>query len=202
MEDRRYRGASAEQRRRRRRELLVEAGLEVFGTTGYRTATVDTLCAEAGLTKRYFYESFPDREALLLAAYEHANGLLRDAVLAAVPPDEPDPLVIARIGLRAAFTCMRDDHRVSRLLYAEILGVSPAADRAYQGCVETWARTIRELVIAGPSGPRTDLLATAAVGAITATAMRWALTGYAEPVDDLVQVVETLLTGTALARGG
>src|SRR4029453_15403828 len=67
-----YRGAGPRQRQDEPRARLVDAAVEVFGTTGSRSATVDRVCAVAGLTKRYFYESFDDSEALLLGASRHS----------------------------------------------------------------------------------------------------------------------------------
>jgi AcrR family transcriptional regulator len=67
---RRYGGRGAEERQRERRSRLVAAGLEVFGTTGYAAASVRQICREAGLTERYFYESFQGREELLRAVYD------------------------------------------------------------------------------------------------------------------------------------
>ena len=76
-----------------RRARFIEAGIEVFGQQGLRGATVRGVCAAAGLTDRYFYESFPSLEALLQAVYQQlsdelaqglerllrADGLLPDA---------------------------------------------------------------------------------------------------------------------------
>jgi AcrR family transcriptional regulator len=76
-----YRGADPAQRRDDRRTRLVDAAVEIFGTTGYRSATVERICAAAGLTKRYFYESFDSSEALLLAAYTHAIDTLHTSML-------------------------------------------------------------------------------------------------------------------------
>jgi AcrR family transcriptional regulator len=62
-----WRGVSATERTAERRERLIEAALEVFATRGYSASTVRDVCREAGLTERYFYESFRNREALLAA---------------------------------------------------------------------------------------------------------------------------------------
>ncbi|MFF5259802.1 TetR/AcrR family transcriptional regulator [Actinomadura viridis] len=62
-----YRGVPADQRRARRRAALLEAGLQLLGTRGWAATTVRGVCAQAGLNDRYFYENFPDRDALLLA---------------------------------------------------------------------------------------------------------------------------------------
>ena len=63
-----YRGVSADQRRADRRARLVDAVLNVIAENGVANASVDKVCAAAGLTKRYFYESFADLDALLLSA--------------------------------------------------------------------------------------------------------------------------------------
>src|SRR5258707_6385239 len=60
-----YGGVSARARVASRRDRLLAAGLELFGTQGYLCTTIDQVCAEAGLTKRYFYESFRSCEELL-----------------------------------------------------------------------------------------------------------------------------------------
>lgn len=67
---------SPHERQEARRRRLLDAGLEVFGTDGFRAATVSRICREAGLTNRYFYEHFADREACLRAVYD---GLVTEA---------------------------------------------------------------------------------------------------------------------------
>ena len=62
-----YGGLAMEERVAARRARFIEAGVELFGTQGFRGATVRGVCAAAGLTDRYFYESFPTLEALLAA---------------------------------------------------------------------------------------------------------------------------------------
>lgn len=73
-----WRGVSAEDRQAERRERLLDACLDVVGTGGVANATVDRVCAEARLTKRYFYESFADLDALLLATADTLFDELRD----------------------------------------------------------------------------------------------------------------------------
>src|SRR5882757_8998724 len=74
--DRRYRGSSAEERRAQRREQFLRAAVRVYGEEGYRRATVRAVCEAAGLTERYFYESFANSEALLVASFEAVNRVL------------------------------------------------------------------------------------------------------------------------------
>src|ERR1700750_1425158 len=60
-----YGGLAMAERVAARRARFIEAGTELFGTQGFRGATVRGICAAAGLTDRYFYESFETLEALL-----------------------------------------------------------------------------------------------------------------------------------------
>ena len=64
-----YRGQSQEQRRAERRARLIEGAIAVYGERGYHQATVKAVCEAAGLTERYFYESFANSEALLIDSY-------------------------------------------------------------------------------------------------------------------------------------
>lgn len=75
---RRYGGKSAEQRRAERRALLVESALEIWQEQGWAAVTMRGVCAQAGLTDRYFYESFADRDALLGTVWDQ----MRDQTLA------------------------------------------------------------------------------------------------------------------------
>jgi len=73
-----YAGRSAEDRRTERRARLLAAGRRSWGESGLAAVTVRGVCGLAGLTDRYFYESFANREALVLAVAAQ----LRDELLA------------------------------------------------------------------------------------------------------------------------
>jgi AcrR family transcriptional regulator len=75
-----YGGRSAQERAEDRRERLVEAAISVLAAQGER-ATMTAICHEAGLTERYFYENFANRDAALVAALEHVSAeISNDAV--------------------------------------------------------------------------------------------------------------------------
>lgn len=80
-----YKGVSAEERRAERRARLVRACLDVVGAEGILGTSAERVCAEAQLTKRYFYESFPDRDALLLAAADEMFATLRERMEQELP---------------------------------------------------------------------------------------------------------------------
>jgi AcrR family transcriptional regulator len=53
-----------------RRDELVAAGLELLGSRDGPALTVRAVCRAAGLTERYFYESFTDRDEFVRAVYD------------------------------------------------------------------------------------------------------------------------------------
>jgi len=67
-----YGGRSARERAEERRERLVEAAITVLAAQGER-ATMTAICHGAGLTERYFYESFANRDAALVAALDQVT---------------------------------------------------------------------------------------------------------------------------------
>src|SRR5271156_3538019 len=73
-------GVSPPDRRHQRRQRLIDAGLQLFGTRGIPAVGIVDVCAEAGLTKRYFYENFASIDALAEAVFEHVTGNLVPAV--------------------------------------------------------------------------------------------------------------------------
>lgn len=186
MRGRQYGGQQAEDRVAARREAFLDAGHRVFGTVGYHRATVRALCREAGLTERYFYESFEGTEALLLAVYARITTRLRDETLAKLTAAPPDPETWARLALESYFTLVQDDRRAARIMLREVLGVGPAIDRAYRETITGFAELLLQVARpAWPDGepPRGDatLVATGLVGAAVSIAYRWSLGGCREP---------------------
>jgi AcrR family transcriptional regulator len=118
----RWVGLAAEDRRAERRALLLDAALELLGTEGWAGTTVRAVCQEARLNPRYFYESFEDLDALLVAVYDHLVEQLGEQVLAAAAAAGDDP----RAQVRASLACIVDfvsvDRRRGRVLYVEALG--------------------------------------------------------------------------------
>jgi AcrR family transcriptional regulator len=114
-----WRGVSAEQRHAARRGQLVDAALEVIGSRGWARTGVRDVCREAGLTERYFYESFPDREALLLAVFEHVVEICTDAVLVAFAAAPDGTRAKVRAAIAAAFVAVTEDPRLGRVLFLE-----------------------------------------------------------------------------------
>jgi len=198
---RRYRGVSEEVRRSERRQRFIEAGLDVFGGRGYHSSTVRSICASAGLTERYFYESFENSEDLLCAVYNACVQRLREHILAALVEAPQEPEVMARIALHQVFECVREDPRLARILFIEVLGVSERVDMMYRLTVENFTalmvRLMKSLFGDGKLPPplEAEIMANALIGSIVATAGRWLLLGFSTPVDAVVENLHTIFKG-------
>ncbi|MGV9800959.1 TetR/AcrR family transcriptional regulator [Mycobacterium sp. NPDC003449] len=193
-----YKGATPLQRTRQRRTQLIDAAVDVFGTVGYRTATVDHICARAGLSKRYFYESFPDRETLLLACFQRCSDDIHDAMVSSVA-DAPDTLHDQlRAALTGYFGAIDADPRRARITLLEILGVSLAIDAAYATQTTRFAHTV-EALAAGSFGastlpkPQLHIIAEGIIGAVTTVATQWLLEHRKRPKAQLVDATHVLV---------
>src|SRR2546430_7578142 len=165
-----WRGVSAEERRAERRAQLIEAGIEVIGTQGWAGTSVRGVCRQAGLTERYFYESFPDREALLLAVYEHVLVEGIQVVLAAAAAAPHEVRLTARAGIAAAVELLIGDPRKGRVLILEATG-NETLQRRRQQAVRAQAALLsevaREFFGDNPPDPvDANLTALALVGAL------------------------------------
>ncbi len=87
-----YRGVAAADRVAARRAALIDAALEVFAADGWAALSARRVSEQAGLTRRYFYESFDDIDDLIAAAFERISSEARDAVRAAVADGGAAPL--------------------------------------------------------------------------------------------------------------
>ncbi|WP_133159047.1 TetR/AcrR family transcriptional regulator [Arthrobacter glacialis] len=122
---RRYSGLESSQRAMERHRRLIAAGVEVFGTLGYSGAKIKTLCKSAGLSERYFYESFESREHLLGTVFNHLDALLTEQIAGALQAPGMDLLASARAGMEAVVNFMLNDPRHARIMLVEVVGVSP-----------------------------------------------------------------------------
>lgn len=74
-----YGGKTAEERARDRRARLAAATVALLAEHGEAGTTMTAICAQAGLTERYFYESFAHREDALLAALDDVSARIASA---------------------------------------------------------------------------------------------------------------------------
>jgi AcrR family transcriptional regulator len=111
-----YRGVDAADRLASRRASLLEAGLDLLGAEESAELRVRAICRQAGVTARYFYESFTDKDEFVAAVFDWVIAELAtttEAAVAAVPADEQ-----TRAGMANIVRTIGGDPRVGRLLFS------------------------------------------------------------------------------------
>ncbi|MGH8979524.1 MAG: TetR/AcrR family transcriptional regulator, partial [Acidimicrobiales bacterium] len=73
------------------RERLFKAMIEAVDEQGFVATTISDLVARAGISRRSFYEHFPNKEACLLATYDRVVEGLTRRLLAATRSAEDWP---------------------------------------------------------------------------------------------------------------
>jgi AcrR family transcriptional regulator len=117
-----YGGVTGEQRIAERRRKLIDAGMNLFGSAGSASVRVKDVVVQAGLTERYFYESFSDLDALFDAVLELANETMESAVNAAILAAPDDDISRITIVLRTTADTLASDPRMIRVIFIEALG--------------------------------------------------------------------------------
>jgi AcrR family transcriptional regulator len=193
-----YRGVSHDDRRAHRREQLVAAAIAVYGERGYRHATVKAVCEAAGLTERYFYESFANSDELLIASYEAVTANVFGQLTRAAQAAGRNRAERARAMLRSYFTVLQADPRSARVFLVEIRGVSRAVDKAFDASLRAIGRDVAQLV-GTRRAAQDELLQAGAVGGVIHIALRWIEDGYAPEVDLVTESALRLMM--VLSRG-
>lgn len=188
----------------RRRARFIEAGQVLFSQIGYRKTTMRALCAEAGLTDRYFYESFETIEDLLVAVYEELMGEMQGRIVAALQAAGPgrDADTLIDIGLDAFFRQV-EDSAAARVIWLEVLGVSPRVDQVYNHGIRSFADFM--LILSRTIAPQwpvpeeiARVVAMGMIGAASEAAKDWLMSGYRQPRAHLVQGIAMIFKSIVL----
>lgn len=215
LEQRIYAGVDLKTRQAERKQRFIEAGIKIIGTTGYHSATLRALCREAGLTERYFYESFDNTETLFLAILDyltldfktrlmtlvHAHILQSKSQLLPIHQNFEDQISLARLALGLYFTEVQNP-LFARITLIEVLGMSTAVDQRYientrefSEIVTQIIRTIEPDIHIGTQDE--EIVGTALLGSIITAATGWMLKGYPYSIEQMVNNCLQVLTGTA-----
>ena len=122
--ERPYRGVEAAERLTARRGRLLAAGLDLLGADHRDVSELKVrgICERAGLTVRYFYESFTDKDEFVSGVFDWVVADLAattQAAVAAVPVHEQ-----TRAGMANIVRTIANDARVGRLLFSTQLANS------------------------------------------------------------------------------
>jgi AcrR family transcriptional regulator len=199
VQPRPYRGVPQDERRALRRHQLIAAAIAVYGERGYRQATVKAVCEAAGLTERYFYESFANSEELLLASYNAVTSAVHAEMVAAAQAAGGNRDDRGRAMLQTYFAALQRDPLSARVFLVEIRGVSRVVDKAFDASLRSIGEQVGRIV--GPEGADTDpLLLAGLVGGVMHIALRWIEDNYTPGVEVVTEAAMRL--GDVLTRPG
>ncbi|MFD5178114.1 TetR/AcrR family transcriptional regulator [Nocardia sp. NPDC058379] len=162
-----YGGQTAEGRAADRRARLIDVGVDMVGTQGVSALGMRSVCRTAGLSQRFFYESFADTEGLLHAVYQAALSRLEEAVAPAAASGDLHAV------FEAAARLMEADPRICRILLIE-----PVADARLRGYVRETIPAITlavlgDRVTGSPDDPGVRMRFSALFGALISLFVEW-----------------------------
>jgi AcrR family transcriptional regulator len=111
-----WRGVPADERQLGRRARLFDAALDRTDQEGIGSLSVRGLCADAGLTSRYFYESFRSLDDLVMALYEEVAETAVASIVEGMGRPARDASERAHNVIRAGTEFLTEDPRRSRFL--------------------------------------------------------------------------------------
>jgi len=154
----RWSGVPLEDRQALRRDELIAAGVARLGSAQGPALTVRGVCQSAGLTERYFYESFADRDEFVRAVYDDVCARAMSALTTANTPRDAVEQFVA---------LMVDDPARGRVLL-----LAPEKEPVLTRSGAEWMPSFIELVqrkltrISDPA--QSAMVATGLIGALTA----------------------------------
>ena len=195
-----YKGVSAADRAAERRNRLLAAGLTIWVDPATRT-TMTAVCAEAGLSERYFYESFSGLDALLEAVMGEIAAEIEQTSRAAAEAAGDDPVARVHASVRAFMQLLLDDPRKGRVAIVESVAV-PALRRrrtellrhlAHQSAIES-----RKLLGGGENGRgeiEDEIGGMLFIGGMAELITAWLDGTLAASTDEIVEAASRALLG-------
>lgn len=156
-----YRGVARADRVAERREVLIETGLDRLHDDGLSGVSVRSICARAGLTPRYFYESFADLDALLLAIVDAVAAEVAQSAVTAIRAAGPAVADQVRAAIDAGYAVVATDRRKATALLVAAAGHGDLAERRARIVVDYAQLALANLAPLGGLRDRREATATA-----------------------------------------
>lgn len=122
----------------------MEASFECFARKGIMATTMRDISAQAGLTDRYFYEAFRNTRDAFDAVNEWQRGQLVARVIEAMRPVDRQIQPLARAGLRAFYTFIREDPRRAQVLLIDAFSADQQAAGQGQRILDQYVTLISD----------------------------------------------------------
>lgn len=201
-----YRGVSADQRVADRRERLLAAGLDEFGSRGFLVTGVKDICRAAGLTDRYFYESFASNADLFSAVFDRATKHLLAATVDALSDETRGVRAQAHAVIEAYVRSLAEDPRLARVIFVEPAAVGPEIEHRMRETLRKFAQLVEQTLRPNlPASVPDDAVrfgSIALVGAIERLMIEWQDGELGVPVDRLIDYLADMVVsaGSVVAQ--
>lgn len=156
-----YRGVPHEDRIAERRETLIATGLDCLHEDGLSGVSVRSICTRARLSPRYFYESFTDLDALLLAVIDSVAAEVAATAVAAIRATGAALADQVRAAVDAGYGVVATDRRKATALLVAAAGHGPLAERRQQIVIDYAELALANLTPLGSLRDRKQATATA-----------------------------------------
>lgn len=196
-------GSTLDERSAERRRQLVDVAFDLLANEGAGAVSVRAVTRAAGLSPRYFYESFGSREELLVAAFDRGFDVIKAAVQAAMADADEGFEAQARASLEATAACLEGDPRLGRALLRETLADATLRKRAEEALPEfvlstALATTGTDLLV---DAARFQVVVLAISGMQVSLMLAWSEGHLAVSRDELVTRILEILTAVRSTLG-
>lgn len=192
---RQYNGLTAAERVAQRRNQLLRVGLNILGNRdGPGELTLRNVCQQAGLSQRYFYESFTDRDEFVAGIYDWVDQEIAVRVQPAVanaPLEEK-----LRAGIGGLVRAIEADRRLGRLLYGALRFDRVLLDKRYKSAqllANLLTEYIRDTTPADSRGSE-PFVAQFLVGGVGWTLCCWINGSATDDTEALIENIVQLMT--------
>jgi AcrR family transcriptional regulator len=189
-----YRGIDAADRVAERRRRLLSAGLDILGAeSDVSEVTVRGICRRAGVTARYFYESFTDKDGFVGVVFDWVIADIAastQAAVAAAPLAEQ-----TRAGIANIVRTIVGDVRVGRLLFSSQLSNAVVARKRVESSALLAMLSGQHAgsVLHLPENEKIKATAHFVVGGVAQTLSAWLVGDIALDPDQLVDQLASVI---------
>lgn len=182
-----YAGRSRRERAADRRERLVAAAVRLFAAREYDEVTVAEVCAQAKVSKRYFYECFADRQELLRTVHREQNDWLLAAVTAAAPKSPANLTELLHPMMTTLVRSLLAHPERARVIYLNAPRMELRRRAALHRDAELLGRLVRRATGRPRDRLRHDRLLLATVAGVSEIVIDWLTRGMTDPPEPLAE---------------
>lgn len=180
------------------RSRLLEGMASAVAAKGYPATTIGDVVREAGVSRRTFYEHYPNKLDCFIALYGAASHNALKVLRAGVAPTSDWPAQVDQ-ALDAYFTSLSRNPQLMRTLFVEVLGLGNVGLAARRRTNQALADFMLEVVNSGRAHnpPLTSEMASAAVGGINELILKAIEDDHIHSLPELAPIAAQLVRAVA-----